>query len=178
MEHRKGLVITLSNYCVYMHTCPNGKVYVGLTGIKPKYRWDNGHGYKEQVFRHAIAKYGWENITHTIIKDGLTLEEANELEAEMISKYKSNNSEFGYNIDNGGNGCGSKSLEHREKLRLSNSPTKQKLSKKVRCIETNEIFNSIREAARKTGANRNCISWCCNNTPRHKTTSGFHWEFI
>ncbi len=168
----------MSNYCVYMHTCPNGKVYIGLTGIKPKYRWDNGHGYKEQVFRHAIAKYGWENITHTIIKDGLTLEEANELEAEMISKYKSNDSEFGYNIDNGGNGCGSKSLEHREKLRLSNSPTKQKLSKKVRCVETNEVFNSIREAARKTGANRNCISWCCNNAPRHKTTSGFHWEFF
>ena len=178
MENKKGLVIIMSNYCVYMHTCPNGKVYIGLTGIKPEYRWDNGRGYKTQIFRYAIAKYGWDNIEHTIIKDGLTLEEANKLEFEMISKYKSNNSEFGYNIDYGGNCFGSKSLEHREKLRISNSPTKQKASKKVRCVETNEIFNSIREASRKTGANRACISWCCNNTPRHKTTSSYHWEFI
>lgn len=168
----------MSNYCVYMHTCPNGKVYIGLTGIKPEYRWDNGHGYKRQVFGQAIAKYGWKNITHTIIQSGLTLEEANALEAELILKYKSNDGNFGYNIDNGGNGRGSKSQSHRDKIKNSNTPMKQKLSKKVRCVETGEVFNSIREAARKSGANRNCISWCCNHAPRHKTTSGYHWEFI
>ena len=178
MGVQKKLVIIMSNYCVYKHTCPNGKVYIGLTGIKPEYRWDNGRGYKTQVFGKAIKKYGWENITHTIMKDGLTLDEANELENKLIKEYKSNDCRFGYNIDNGGNSVGSKSEEHKEKLRLSNHPSKQQNSKKVRCIETNEIFSSIREASRKTGANRNCISWCCNNTPRHKTTSGFHWEFI
>lgn len=96
----------------------------------------------------------------------------------MIKKYQSTNSDFGYNIDHGGNSIGSKSDEHKEKLRASNTPDKQKLSKKVKCVETGEIYGSIREAARKTGANRNCISWCCNNTPRHKTTSGYHWMFV
>ena len=168
----------MSNYSVYMHICPNGKVYVGLTGIKPELRWDNGRGYKTQVFRNAIKKYGWENIKHIIVKSNLTLDEANELEIELISKYKSYDQKFGYNIDFGGNCSGSKSEEHKEKLRLSNDPSKQKASKKVRCIETNEIFSSIREASRKTGANRNCIAWCCNKTPRHKTTSGYHWEFV
>lgn len=168
----------MRNYSVYMHICPNNKVYIGMTGIKPEYRWDNGHGYKTQVFSNAIKKYGWDNIQHMIIKDNLSLDEANQLEMELIIKYKSTNPRFGYNVDNGGNCVGSKSDEHKEKLRISNAPSKQKASKKVRCVETNEIFDSIREAARKTGANRNCISWCCNNTPRHKTTSGLHWEFI
>ena len=168
----------MSNYCVYKHTCPNGKVYIGLTGIKPKYRWDNGHGYKKQVFYRAVLKYGWDNIKHEILYDNLSLEEANYLESTLIREYRSDNPDYGYNIARGGNGTGSKSDEHREKLRFSNSPTKQKLSKRVLGVETGDIYQSIRDAARKTGANRNCISWCCNNTPRHKTTSGFHWKFV
>lgn len=29
----------MNNYCVYKHTSPSGKVYVGITKLKPKYRW-------------------------------------------------------------------------------------------------------------------------------------------
>lgn len=32
----------MNNYCVYKHTSPSGKVYVGITKLKPKYRWNNG----------------------------------------------------------------------------------------------------------------------------------------
>ena len=28
----------MNNYCVYKHTSPSGKVYVGITKLKPKYR--------------------------------------------------------------------------------------------------------------------------------------------
>lgn len=27
----------MNNYCVYKHTSPSGKVYVGITKLKPKY---------------------------------------------------------------------------------------------------------------------------------------------
>ena len=27
------------NYSVYIHTCPNGKVYVGITSLDVNYRW-------------------------------------------------------------------------------------------------------------------------------------------
>ena len=38
-----------NNFCVYKHTCPNGKVYIGITGKKPKHRWGkDGSGYKKQ----------------------------------------------------------------------------------------------------------------------------------
>lgn len=61
----------MNNYCVYKHTSPSGKVYAGITKLKPKYRWNNGKGYTrtdEQIlFKRAIIKYGWDNFTHTII---------------------------------------------------------------------------------------------------------------
>lgn len=32
-------------YSVYKHTCPNNKVYIGITSRKPEKRWKNGYGY-------------------------------------------------------------------------------------------------------------------------------------
>ena len=56
-------------YCVYRHTSPSGKVYIGQTCLKPEYRWRNGKGYKTQIlFYRAIKKYGWDNISHQIIQ--------------------------------------------------------------------------------------------------------------
>ena len=91
------------NYCVYKHTTPSGKVYVGLTGSDPKKRWDCGHGYKNNPhFVSAIKKYGWNNIKHEIIRNSLTQEEAGELERQLIIQYDSTNPENGYNVREGG----------------------------------------------------------------------------
>ena len=51
------------NYCVYKHTTPNNKVYIGITCKDPNSRWRNGEGYATQkYFYKAIKKYGWDNI--------------------------------------------------------------------------------------------------------------------
>lgn len=93
----------MGKYSVYKHTSPNGKVYIGITGRKPEHRWNNGKGYyQNQHFQNAINMYGWDNFTHEIIVDGLTKEEACEIEKELISKYKSNQREYGYNKSSGG----------------------------------------------------------------------------
>lgn len=61
-------------YKVYMHTLPNGKKYVGITKRNVNERWKNGNGYKNNCrFYNAIRKYGWDNITHEILFDNLTL---------------------------------------------------------------------------------------------------------
>lgn len=31
-------------YSLYVHTSPSGKRYVGITGINPNRRWQNGRG--------------------------------------------------------------------------------------------------------------------------------------
>lgn len=48
--------------------------------------------------------------------------------------------------------------------------------KKVKCIETNIIYESTSEAARKTGLSQQNISAVCNH--KRQTTGGFHWQFI
>lgn len=105
-----------NNYYVYKHTCPNGKVYIGITSMKPEQRWKNGEGYRTQIFYRAIQKYGFDNICHEILFTGLTKEEAEQKEIELISRYKSNQKEYGYNVDNGGNSVGTHSETTKKKL--------------------------------------------------------------
>lgn len=92
-------------YCVYKHTNKiNGKVYIGQTCQEIDRRWQNGEGYRGCVnFYNAIKKYGWDSFEHEALYEGLTLEEANKIEEEVIKEYKSNHPDFGYNIRPGGN---------------------------------------------------------------------------
>ena len=48
--------------------------------------------------------------------------------------------------------------------------------KKVICIETKEVFNSIKEASMKYNLNGTSISNCCKG--KSKTAGGYHWEYI
>nr|DAQ12009.1 MAG TPA: intron associated endonuclease [Caudoviricetes sp.] len=88
-------------WTVYKHTAPNGKVYIGITGQKVKNRWKYGYGYKGQIFYRAIKKYGWKNIKHEILFEGLTAKQAGEMEQHLIEKYDCIIPK-GYNFSKGG----------------------------------------------------------------------------
>lgn len=93
----------MGNYKIYKHTSPSGKVYIGQTRCKyVSNRWGrNGAGYITcPAFYHAIQKYGWDNIKHEVLFEGLTKEEADKIEIERIAFYKEKG--ISYNIDNGG----------------------------------------------------------------------------
>lgn len=93
----------MQNYCVYKHTAPDGRVYIGATGKAPKKRWDNGNGYKYcSRMWDAIEAFGWDNFSHEIIASGLTQEEAHDLEVKLIHEYRSNDPDFGLNLESGG----------------------------------------------------------------------------
>ena len=94
-----------TTYKVYIHRNKiNNKRYIGITKKKVKQRWNKGEGYKSQrLFYNAIKKYGWNNIQHKILFENLTKEEACKKEQNLIASYKSNYTEYGYNIANGGN---------------------------------------------------------------------------
>ena len=90
-------------YCVYKHTCPRGKVYIGITKRKPQKRWKGGLGYESnRYFFRAIQKYGWDNFKHEILETNLTQAEASERERYFIKLYNSTNPDCGYNIEAGG----------------------------------------------------------------------------
>ena len=108
-------------YSVYMHKCPDGKVYIGMTSMKVEDRWGrNGILYKGRKFYEAIEKFGWENISHVVLYEGLTKEKASEKEIETILTYKSNQPEFGYNVNRGGSGH-----RHSEETRKKMSATRK-----------------------------------------------------
>lgn len=90
-------------YTVYKHTTPSGKVYIGITKQKPEQRWENGNGYQSNKhFYSAIQKYGWDNIEHEIVENGLTKQQACDLEIELIAEYHATDPRYGYNISTGG----------------------------------------------------------------------------
>lgn len=90
-------------YCVYKHTSPSGKVYIGITKQSANGRWKNGIGYKSSPhFWNAIQKYGWDCFSHEILADGLNADEACEEERRLISEFNAIDRRFGYNEKTGG----------------------------------------------------------------------------
>ena len=105
-----------------MHTCPNGKVYIGITSRDCEARWCRGFGYKLNLhFYRAILKYGWDNIRHEIIYSELEKSRAKTLEIKEIAFYDSTNPKHGYNNSTGGEGkTGFVPTKHtRDKIRAS-----------------------------------------------------------
>ena len=111
-------------------------------------------------------------IHRLVMENFCPIENMNEMEVNHKDENKENN-----NITN---------LEwctHYENLmygtRGQRSGEKMKNSsrcKPVRCIETNEIYKSIREAERITGFPSTNICQCCKHPNR--TLNGQHWEYV
>lgn len=77
------------------------------------------------------------------------------------------------------NGEAHKGMRHSEeaKRKIGKAQKNHKNhSKKVLCVETSEVFESIVEAQRKTGASQSNISNVCNG--KLKTAGGYHWKFV
>lgn len=100
-----------NRHCIYRHTSPSGKVYIGQT-VNIQSRWGhNGNSYlikkqdgeyQQRIFARAIIKYGWENFTHEILLEGISKSEADYAEKYLIKWYKLHN--MSYNITDGGDG--------------------------------------------------------------------------
>ncbi len=105
-------------WCVYKHTNRvNGKCYIGITSQDVRVRWNRGWGYQGcPHFWRAIQKYGWDSFSHEILYDGLTKEEAELWEVNLIAEYRSADLRFGYNVSLGGKGTGKHSEETRAKI--------------------------------------------------------------
>ena len=106
---------------------------------------------------------GWDNFRHEILYTGLSREEAEYKEKELIKDYKSNNTNFGYNIKSGGlnNSNGIK----RTPVQIINYINgAKKRPKKIHLSETHKrnISKSLIGNSRATGntKNRKAILQC------------------
>lgn len=184
-------------FIVYMHVNKtNGKKYIGITHhSNPNKRWNGGKGYfRNRYFSRAIEKYGWDGFDHIIVADGLTKELACQWETALIALYASNCRENGYNITDGGEcfhhseeskkmmsqnrkgkGLHRFSEEHKRKIREHHAGGNA--AKRVICVETGIIYQSINDAARDISINKKMISNCCRKVPHYNTAGGYHWMF-
>lgn len=143
-------------YIVYKYTSPSNKFYIGQTCQTLEKRAAKGQGYKEcPKFYNAIQKYGFQNFTVQILKNNLTLEEANYWETYYINFYNTQSDKYGYNLSSGGSNP-IPSQETRQKMRqtrlgyVHSEETKEKirqshLNKKF----TEEHKQHLSQAAKK-----------------------------
>lgn len=192
----------MKEFFVYQHiNKQNGKRYIGITSQKtPQRRWKNGFGYGGQPhFYNAIVKYGWDGFTHEVIAEGLNQEQAEALEKELISKYDTTNKEKGYNYLPGGDvtkGGWHHTEEAKKKIAEAGrtggfkghkhtQESKEKMKqaqrgntsarKKVKCLETGEIFDSLSLAAQSRGLRgANSITQAIK---KGGTAGKVHWEY-
>jgi group I intron endonuclease len=108
------------SYCIYKHTSPSGKSYIGQTNdYKRRCIEHKKESSGSLAFRQAIKKYGWDNFIHEILVDGLNIEEANLFEELHIAEYKTIKPS-GYNLTTGG-GNARLTEEGKEKIRKANT---------------------------------------------------------
>lgn len=122
---------TNRNFVVYCHTNRiNNKKYVGITCQEPDIRWGyKGNNYKQSqpYFAEAIKKYSWDGFTHEILFEGLTAQEANDKEIELIAFYHTYVGDpecWGYNLTRGGFG-GVKYLTEEERRAAINKSSRE-----------------------------------------------------
>lgn len=154
-----------------------------------KYGWEN--------FDHIILEQN----------ENWTQEELNNKEKEYILLFKANNPQFGYNICEGGSNISPNALpkalewmknhpefgkaraadmlkwqrehpkEALEMRKINAAKASNARKRKVKCIETEEIFESASEAARKTpNTTQSKICMVCRG--QRKTCGGYHWQYV
>ncbi len=109
------------------------------------------------IFSKAIEKYGWKNIQHKVLFDGLTKEEANLIEIDLIYYYQKIGKS--YNITAGGQSGMVKKLSdeqrkannntYQKKWRNSNKESVKKANYKWR-EEHKDEYNAYMKEYRKT----------------------------
>jgi predicted GIY-YIG superfamily endonuclease len=154
------------NWCLYKHTCPNGKIYFGITN-NLKTRWSAmGEQYHScKRFYYAIRKFGWINIKHEVLIENLTQEKAGELEKKYIKDNRSTNPKYGYNMTTGGFGCNS--------ISSYTAVDQYDLNGNFICT-----YKTCREAARALGLKSSSqISHACSDDLTHKTVKGYIFRY-
>ena len=161
------------SYFIYIHTCPNGKKYVGTTSRKPEYRWGrDGIGYLRSTrFYPAIQKYGWSNIKHEVFEVG-SKEDMWYGEKYLISYYNTTDRYKGYNQSEGGE-RGALGCHRSEELKkhLSEVSKGHKMSE-----STKQYLSEINRGRKRSVESCSNISKGCQNRKKVLGEDGkYHW---
>jgi group I intron endonuclease len=141
-----------NNYLIYKHTSPSGQAYIGQTNNLHRRNICHINTNGCRAFANAIKKYGWDNFTHEILAEGLSIEEANNLEEEFIKSYGTL-SPNGYNLRTGG---GNSSFSDETRAKLSEAGKRRTMPEhlKIRLSELGKALPKERMDKLQEGAKR------------------------
>lgn len=192
----------LNGKCYVGQTCQKPEARWGLNGngyrtqdyfyrAIQKYGWDNfdhiileEHLTAEQANQQEIF---WAGYYHALAPEGYSLKVGDNIEAPVLSTTRSKASiekwqsyDYRLKVVAGRQAMWRQASNEVKEKMLSNLDHSGKgghsRSKKVKCIETNMIYASTREAERITGVKHNNISQAC--TGKRQTAGGYHWSYI
>jgi len=174
---------TSNTYSLYRHISPSGRVYVGITSLRPEKRWGKDGalycGHPDYPFARAIKKYGWDAFKHEVLLSSLSEEAAKLLEIMLIAYYKAMN--MSYNITNGGeSGSGNRSHsglraseETRKKMSVSKGQVVYQYTRDGALVRR---WESQKAAADTLGIYKGAISSACCG--RIRSYKGFFWSVL
>lgn len=152
---------------IYQITCTvNGKRYVGQS-IDIKRRFNQHKRKPPDGVREDFELYGVDKFTFEVLEE-CAPEELTAREDFYLSTLKPE-----YNIRTEGHGI---SDEAREKLRRDRTGKKRPdISRRVKCVETGEVFESLRAAAK--WCNVPSSNLCALLSGKGRTLGGYHWIY-
>lgn len=139
-----GMIICGFIYMIKNKT--NNKVYIGQTirninkriyEYKAAFKYDK---FNNNHLGDSFKKYGWDNFEFSIIDNAQTIEELNLKEIKYIQQYKSNQKEFGYNIELGGKNAipDTETLERMSRSHIGIKQTDSWVNKRIAAAGTEE----------------------------------------
>ena len=140
----------------------NNKVYIGSSkdiGTRwSEHKRDLRTGeHRNSHLQNAYNKYGPENFIFEVLELLDSEDKQYEREQYWINVKDACNAKKGYNI---------------QEVVLKVPPA----TKKVVCLETGEVFSSVKEASSKYNISSGSISCCCHKR-KLKQAGGLHWMF-
>ncbi|MCK9198571.1 MAG: GIY-YIG nuclease family protein [Bacilli bacterium] len=140
------------NYLIYcIRNIINDKVYIGQTSDFEKRKKEhikklNINLHHNKHLQYSWNKYGGDNFVFEILKDNIDIKEINDIEKLYILLFQTNNSDFGYNLTEGGDGV--KGYKHSEEIIENMKRTrKNRIGYFKDKKHTQEAKNNIREYA-------------------------------
>ena len=153
-------ILDKSNVVYLMTNKLNLMRYVGKTTKKLRkrlYEHKCIKGNQNTYIGRAIAFYGWENFSVEILEECTDNNQLSEREIYWI-KFLDTKRPNGYNLTDSGEGTLGREYSDETRTKISESVPKRP----VRCIDTNEIFSSIQNAANHFNISCTKIWRVCN----------------
>lgn len=157
--------------CIYkIQHKDTGLFYIGQTSnLQRRHQYPSNYKNCTKLYED-IVKYGWDAFEKTVVEECM-IGNLDEKELYYINTLKPH-----YNLRGGEDDIYKVAEISKERMSKSKKEDDRIERKKVICVETGEVFNSIQDAAAHVGATKISISRTCRGI--YKSTKGYTWKFL